>query len=436
MRSDVAAQWLGESVRSAVGDDPDNCMDLTQRTDGADCADVACRTLAQLVIERDADAAVNIVSWRRGADARSALSTWLEQWAAGNPQGARPLAVLRHSPASATAFRAAAQELNRSLSADPSAIAAIMPSLLEAERLGCTRYYLGSAYGDESKNVDLSAEQIRSRGVAQHRRSASSTGAADLAIIVPIRAADDDPERRRNVVASIGAMAAQDLPRERYRLIVVEQDERPRCRDLIADVVDDYVFAYNPGAFNKSWALNIGVATAFSADYLCLLDADSLVERDFLSRIYDELRSGVDALLPFADLLYLDRPSTAAAIERRLLQNNGLGQLGIEGVRGFGLVDVAGFAVCLSRARYERCGGYDERYRGWGDEDNDFYRALLRTGGVARGAGRLVHLWHRRPAMVVGGVRPNSHLIGTPRPPGASGQRGRLDRYHHEKATT
>ena len=69
----------------------------------------------------------------------------------------------------------------------------------------------------------------------------------------------------------------QQLDRKRYRAIVVEQDSEPRLKSAISPLVNKYLFAYNPGPFNKGRALNIGVCAGVSAAAaVCLMDADML----------------------------------------------------------------------------------------------------------------------------------------------------------------
>src|SRR5690606_17753066 len=99
--------------------------------------------------------------------------------------------------------------------------------------------------------------------------------------------------------------------RARFRLVVVEQDVEPRGRRYLAHLADDYVFVVNPGPFNKSWALNIGVLAAERARLLCLIDADALVPPDFVSRTLERMNGGIAAELPFTELLFLDQRSTA-----------------------------------------------------------------------------------------------------------------------------
>jgi hypothetical protein len=92
------------------------------------------------------------------------------------------------------------------------------------------------------------------------------------------------------------------------------------------------------GAFILSRARNIGAAAA-STPWIMFLDADMLVAENFL----DKILSGLNR-----DHYYRATPQSR--------QNWG--------------------SVICTREKYLQAGGYDEVYRGWGTEDDDFYDAL------------------------------------------------------------
>jgi predicted glycosyltransferase involved in capsule biosynthesis len=61
------------------------------------------------------------------------------------------------------------------------------------------------------------------------------------------------------------------------------------------------------------------------------------------------------------------------------------------------ILDSVGGMQILTRAQWWRTNGHDERFVGWGYEDNDFAnRANAVLGGVYRLAGPIYHLWHPR----------------------------------------
>jgi hypothetical protein len=109
---------------------------------------------------------------------------------------------------------------------------------------------------------------------------------------------------------------------------------------------------------NRSEARNLG-ARATAAPWLCFVDADVRVDRAFSRELEARLAPGVFLV----------------------------GEPIREGTEG---------TFCCGRADFERVGGYDEAYEGWGEEDNDLYDALV-AGGLRRGSfpsSLLAHLPH------------------------------------------
>ena len=62
---------------------------------------------------------------------------------------------------------------------------------------------------------------------------------------------------------------------------------------------------------------------------------------------------------------------------------------------------------------YERVGGHDERFRGWGAEDREFFDRLNHSVEVGRLPGRLLHLDHARAPMNHAYDRANRDLLRT-----------------------
>lgn len=118
------------------------------------------------------------------------------------------------------------------------------------------------------------------------------------------------------------------------------------------DGAADWVRANHPGVqvvqvtddapFVVSRARNLGGA-AVTTPWLMFIDADMLLADDFLQQV-----------------LPLLRPSLFFRAAPQSRQNWG--------------------SVICSREQYLLTGGYDEVYRGWGTEDDDFYDSLALTG--------------------------------------------------------
>jgi len=220
--------------------------------------------------------------------------------------------------------------------------------------------------------------------------------ARELTVVVGVRAEDDEHERRRNARATLEALNRQSLERWRYRVVVVEQDSRPRLEDELGPMADRYIFAYNPGPYNRSWAFNVGASSPGGRHgVLCLMDADLLVPPDFLSRAVKEIGIELLAALPYREVLYLDPTSTeraiAAADRPAVAATDGRRH------RGRRFRNSEGGCVWVEASFYHEIGGHDENYRGWGREDREFWQRVGQSATVRRLPGRLLHLHHPRP---------------------------------------
>jgi hypothetical protein len=86
---------------------------------------------------------------------------------------------------------------------------------------------------------------------------------ADGSVQIVIPFGDDAAGGRvRNLLACLRALGDQSVPRHDYTVTVVEASAAPLWQPLIEPVTDVYLLARKPGAFNKSWAVNVGVAAS------------------------------------------------------------------------------------------------------------------------------------------------------------------------------
>ena len=122
------------------------------------------------------------------------------------------------------------------------------------------------------------------------------------------------------------------------------------------DRVGDWVEADHPGVkvvridddpgFCLSRARNMGAAST-DTDWICFVDADICLAAGWIEWLRNELRPG-------AFFLSGDK-------------------------EGRSVLEAVG-TVCCSREAFDRVGGYDEVYRGYGGEDTDLYKRLEAAG--------------------------------------------------------
>jgi hypothetical protein len=167
-----------------------------------------------------------------------------------------------------------------------------------------------------------------------------------------------------------------------------------------------------PGSFNKPLAINRAAALA-TGDVFLIGDADTTGERESLLTMIEVAERGGWAL-PW-NYVRLDRP-----ISDRWIHGDPAAppptnwQRHLEGEVPFANAGL----VVLPRAAFEATSGMDERFTGWGGDD-DALRASVETlwGEAPRRVGIAYHLWHPRPP---------AHSTASPNYPA---QRVLADRY-------
>ncbi|MFI6387186.1 glycosyltransferase [Nonomuraea sp. NPDC050547] len=307
---------------------------------------------------------------------------------------ARLSRLLTAEPASPVLYRNLRARLNDAIARNESERCARLAELAWAtECRSRLRLHVGDdipapAHGSPTATAILSGLPRRPGNIGGRRVGA--------AIVIPFRDATPGGARSRNLAATIAALLDQSAARHDYRIVVVEADDAPKQRDRLEPVVDSYVFARHSGRFNKAWAVNVGVAHgARPAETICVLDADMLVDRDFVSRALDRFSEpGTQAHLPFRDILFLDRESSARAIERRRFHADA--RVDERAARGVYLRRPPGCCVWVRDSLFSRVSGFDERFSGWGGEDLDFVRRVEHHGPLDRFADPTFHLDHPR----------------------------------------
>lgn len=180
-------------------------------------------------------------------------------------------------------------------------------------------------------------------------------------------------------------------------VILVEQDDKPYLADLYIsqNFKLDHVFAYNNHLFNRSWGFNIGFRHA-SGDVLAFSDSDIFMDRDELTYCFQECHRSYDAVNPYTRIIDLPEKVTKALQQKDSLMKNGHKKIGYGEERP--CTNFCGGVVLFKRNAFERIGGFDERFLGWGGEDDamsffklrDLIHSKYQMPYVA------YHLWHER----------------------------------------
>lgn len=304
---------------------------------------------------------------------------------------------------------------------DSSAVAAVYDLAWQAECNSRLGYQLGRHYDRGEPQVP--ADELQNLPPGPPLGDAAE---AEVLIVIPFQDRGAGRHRLRNLLACLLSLRDQSCPRERYQVTVVETDEVARWSEVIRPRADHYIFAPKPGAFNKSWTVNVGVAhSPGQHEVICILDADVLVDREFVERNAARFqRPGTGGHLTYRNMLCLDPPATSHAIRERLRRREP--EASPEHFRGFLLRRPPGCCVWVRSEAFSRIGGMDERYEGWGGEDYDFLHRLDLDTPLDCYDDWLLHMHHPPSAF----IREDGGLVDIPPLSWHPTQPiGRLDRF-------
>lgn len=181
-------------------------------------------------------------------------------------------------------------------------------------------------------------------------------------------------------------------------ILIVEQDRTPTLADAPLPDHCAYLFAFNPGPFNKAWGFNIGFRHS-TGPVIAFGDADVMVDAAALSESVQLCRTAFEAVKPYDRLIDLTPAETQQLLagQAHLHIDRG-GQPPDREGRGEYICFCGGLFV-LRRALFELLGGFDEKFMGWGGEDDALtikLRALSQNTHTLCGH-TAYHLWHAQP---------------------------------------
>ena len=226
-----------------------------------------------------------------------------------------------------------------------------------------------------------------------------TVAAVSIDVLIPFR--QRAAERLRNLIFTIGYYR-RHLPTARILLI---EEGGPTSLPSDAAVDHHLVVEGDPDLFNKSLLFNIGAA-ATTASHLLLADADCVPEVGLLASLESlELLLPDRYVVPHSRVHYLKAHSSADFIASRRDHRGSLRGLDSH----VNAVTVGGVTFC-SAELFHQLGGYDQqRYLGWGGEDDDLYnRSFVSGRGTWRVESELLHLDH--PGSVWHSVTPDQMI--------------------------
>lgn len=204
----------------------------------------------------------------------------------------------------------------------------------------------------------------------------------DISFIIGHRGMDRLP----HLLATLESIAGQEGAS--IECLVVEQDQQAHLPAHLPAWVR-YLHTPPPTPdmpYCRSWAFNVGVREA-GGSVLVLHDNDMLVPVDYAARILHHVSQGFEVVNLKRFIFYLNEAHS---------QNIFTGSTDIT-LRAPDIIVQnleAGGSIAITREGYQRIGGMDESFVGWGGEDNEFWERAQTLKVWPYGYLSLVHLWH------------------------------------------
>jgi glycosyltransferase involved in cell wall biosynthesis len=221
-------------------------------------------------------------------------------------------------------------------------------------------------------------------------------------------------QRPNHLRRALASLAMQTNVRDQFEVIIVDDGSQDDTYDVVVQARRSYDYplvflTHEHNGFHPARSRNEGIATAL-APYLIFLDGDCVVPQDHLSS-YLEFQRPSEALA--GDGYWLDLETSQRITITSILRGDPLPQPTVEQSRAvlkrhrrflrdawlrklrmrrvLEKPGLKGVNFGAWRRDCEKINGFDENYRGWGCEDDDF-GARLRQSGI-----RITSIMHHTP---------------------------------------
>ena len=170
--------------------------------------------------------------------------------------------------------------------------------------------------------------------------------------------------------------------------IVVEQSSHSQASEQLPDWVNYHHLQVDESAlYNRSLSFNYGVEQA-RGKYLVLHDNDLLVPACYTDEHLKYFDQGYELVNLKRFIFGLNQADSHRICTNRKLQNSYIPDYVMQNAKGGG-------SLVISRQAYERIGGFDNRFEGWGAEDNELWQRAQILNIYPFSNLPLIHLWHK-----------------------------------------
>lgn len=141
-------------------------------------------------------------------------------------------------------------------------------------------------------------------------------------------------------------------------------------------------------AWARAEACNVAAERAGDWDIALVADCDTIPDPGAIRRAIAWVQDTGGAARPHDERTMLNQKGTVVFCQR--------GPDAIDRTAHTERSHAGGGLLVVTREAWDKVGGYNEEFKGWGYEDSDFNFRLLRHSTWDRLPGRAYHLWHPR----------------------------------------
>jgi len=197
---------------------------------------------------------------------------------------------------------------------------------------------------------------------------------------------DSDEKRTRNLIYTCNYIKSLG-----FNVLVIEHDEHSKIKTICDDIGVKHEFIKNSGLFNRAWAFNC-FRNFIDSEKVFLADNDIIIEKEIL---YETVRylDVYDVVRPFNGVVCCYDDETT----KNLIFNN-VKELDFSKFNHTNIFNISG-GLCAFRTDsfYDKLKGFDERFEGWGGEDDEMHNHILKSRLNIYSFNNIgIHLFHER----------------------------------------
>jgi hypothetical protein len=203
----------------------------------------------------------------------------------------------------------------------------------------------------------------------------------DISVLIGHRGMDRLP----HLLCTISYIAAQEGVS--LECIVVEQDTTAQIeRYLPSWIKYRFIRTDEIDSYNRSAAFNAASRYA-SGKVLLLHDNDMLIPKTYCKDILELVKKGYEAINSKRFVFYLNQFDSVKLMDSVIHIGNCNPEYIVQNLE-------AGGSMAITKEGYQKIGGMDESFIGWGGEDNEFWRRCSILNRWIWGYASVIHLWH------------------------------------------